>query len=126
MISRPAMVPAVRLEQPQVRLPALSKGDPHAMHRRTLIVIADKPASLRAIFFCSMSLTTLGGRVLMRAGSKMGAGMVGLSADFVSVAALVESSDEVGRVGVLALADGPSGETKTLVRRNENILISPF
>lgn len=65
MISRPAIVPAVRLEQPQVRLPADSNGAPQAMQRRTLITIADKPAKRRAMFFCSISLTTLGGRVLI-------------------------------------------------------------
>jgi hypothetical protein len=65
MISRPAMVPAVRLEQPQVRLPADSKGAPQAMQRRTLMAIGDNPAKRRAIFFCSISFTTLGGRVLI-------------------------------------------------------------
>jgi hypothetical protein len=65
MISRPAMVPAVRLEHPQVLLPADSNGAPHAMHRRTLMAIGDNPAKRRAIFFCSISFTTLGGRVLI-------------------------------------------------------------
>lgn len=65
MISRPAIVPAVRLEHPQVRLPADSKGAPHAMHRLTLMAIGDNPARRRAIFFCSMSFTTLGGSVLI-------------------------------------------------------------
>ena len=66
MISRPAMVPAVLLEQPQVRFPALSKGEPQAMQRRTLMEIGERPAKRLAMFFCSMSLTTLGGRVLIR------------------------------------------------------------
>ena len=65
MISRPAIVPAVRLEHPHVRLPADSKGAPHAMQRLTLIEIGDNPARRLAIFFCSMSFTTLGGRVLI-------------------------------------------------------------
>ncbi len=65
MISRPAMVPAVRLVQPQVRFPADSNGEPHAMQRRTLMMMGDRLASLRATFFCSISLTTLGGSVLI-------------------------------------------------------------
>lgn len=48
---------------PQVRFPADSKGDPQAIHRRILITIGERLASLRATFFCSMSLTTLGGSV---------------------------------------------------------------
>ncbi|MEN9824334.1 MAG: hypothetical protein RI953_79 [Pseudomonadota bacterium] len=59
------MVPAVRLEHPHVLLPADSNGAPHAIHRRTLMTMGDKPAKRRAIFFCSISLTTLGGRVLI-------------------------------------------------------------
>lgn len=65
MISRPAIVPAVLLEHPQVLFPADSNGAPQAMQRLTLITIGDKPAKRRAIFFCSISLTTLGGRVLI-------------------------------------------------------------
>ena len=59
------MVPAVRLEQPQVRLPADSNGAPQEIQRRTFITMGERPASLRAIFFCSMSLTTLGGKVFI-------------------------------------------------------------
>ena len=58
------MVPAVRLEQPQVRLPADSKSAPQAMQRRTLIVMGERAARRRATFFCSMSFTTLGGKIL--------------------------------------------------------------
>jgi len=71
MISRPAMVPAVRLEQPQVRFPADSNLDPQAIQRRTLMTIGESPASLRATFFCSISLTTLGGKLLILLGSCM-------------------------------------------------------
>lgn len=65
IISRPAIVPAVRLEHPQVLLPADSNGAPQAMHLLTLIAIGDNPARRRAMFFCSMSFTTLGGKVLI-------------------------------------------------------------
>lgn len=65
MISLPAIVPAVLLEQPQVRLPADSNGAPQAIHRRTLMTMGDNPARRRAIFFCSISFTTLGGRVFI-------------------------------------------------------------
>lgn len=82
MISRPAIVPAVRLEQPHVRLPALSKGAPQAMQRRTLMDMGDKPANRRAMFFCSMSFTTEGGRVLIFKPSGVVAGdTVAASAD---------------------------------------------
>jgi hypothetical protein len=61
MISRPAMYPVLLVLQPQVRLPADSNKALQEIQVRTLILIGDRFASLRAWFFSSMSLTTDGG-----------------------------------------------------------------